>query len=316
MMKKRRCGIIAVIFTVLQFNFVTLMALNPQEVRLRVGDRLQLRVEDRQELDRRMTIDENGEVFIPVVGGIRIEGMLLSGARSIILEKLREVYPSVTGIEVSLYGEEARRTIYVQGEVVQPGRYEFMEPPNVWEAIREAGGATPRAALDAVRIIRGDGEDRKGEVIDLESIIDSGDFASLPVLNLGDTVFIPERDSGYGTERGINVIGAVETPGSYNLPQSKRLEDAILAAGGPSDNADLSAVKIIRKMPEGNVLTFEIDFEKYLDKGRLEGNPMIHPGDTVNIPRQGNILKAIFTNPGYVVGIVTAALTITAIMVR
>ncbi len=40
------------------------------------------------------------------------------------------------------YGEKSRRLIYVQGEVIQPGKYEFIEEPNVWEAIREAGGAT------------------------------------------------------------------------------------------------------------------------------------------------------------------------------
>jgi len=316
MNEKWRKIVIPVVIIVLITHSAGIRALNGQEIRLRKGDRLELNVENRRELDRQLVIDESGQVTIPVVGKIELEGLLLEEARNLILERFREIYPSITSLDVDLYGEEARRLIYVQGEVLQPGRYGFMEPPNVWEAIREAGGASPRAALEAVRIIHGEGEDRQTEIINLQEVIDSGDFASLPRLKVGDTVFVPERESRFRAEDAVKVLGAVANPGSFNLRDKNRLEDVIVAAGGVIDNADLKDIRIIRKVAGGKVITVKVDFTEYLDEGILENNPVVYPGDMVNVPRRSNVLVELFTNPGYVVGILTASMTLVAILLR
>jgi len=316
MNEKWRKIVIPVVIIVLITHSAGIRTLNGQEIRLRKGDRLELNVENRRELDRQLVIDESGQVTIPVVGKIELEGLLLEEARNLILERFREIYPSITSLDVDLYGEEARRLIYVQGEVLQPGRYGFMEPPNVWEAIREAGGASPRAALEAVRIIHGEGEDRQTEIINLQEVIDSGDFASLPRLKVGDTVFVPERESRFRAEDAVKVLGAVANPGSFNLRDKNRLEDVIVAAGGVIDNADLKDIRIIRKVAGGKVITVKVDFTEYLDEGILENNPVVYPGDMVNVPRRSNVLVELFTNPGYVVGILTASMTLVAILLR
>ncbi len=308
--------IIPVVILPFLLNMAGLQGLNGQEIILRKGDRLELKVENRRELDRQLVLDESGQVTIPVVGEIRLEGLLLEEARNLILERLRETYPSVSSLDVNLYGEESRRLIYVQGEVIRPGRYGFMEPPNVWEAIREAGGASPRAALGAVRIIHGEGEDRQTEIINLQEVIDSGNFASLPRLKVGDTVFVPETESRIRAEDAVKILGAVANPGSFNLQDNNRLEDVIIAAGGVSDNADLKDIRIIRKIPGGKVITVKVDFTEYLDEGVLENNPMVYPGDMVNVPRRSNVLRELFTNPGYVIGILTASMTLLAILLR
>jgi protein involved in polysaccharide export with SLBB domain len=123
-----------------------------QEVRLRSGDRLALDVPQRQELNRQLTVSENGTVLMPVLGEIPVEGILLQEAEELLLRRLREVYPSIQRIVLSLVDEESRRLIYVHGEVLNPGKYEFKKNPNLWEAVREAGGSTATAALEAVRI--------------------------------------------------------------------------------------------------------------------------------------------------------------------
>lgn len=287
--------------------------LSAQDIRLDEGDRLRLVVHQRPELDRMLTINEQNEVNIPETGPIIIGGLSLSDAESIILEKLREIYPDLNEIELSLIGVEERRLIYVQGQVVRPGRYEFVDPPNVWEAIREAGGASPSAALESVRIIRGRGGDQRTETINLQRAIDSGDFSALPVLRLGDTVFVPEREASISAEGAVIVLGAIAAPGAYNLGEEKRLEDAIAAAGGFSSNPQLDNITILREKGGQGADIITVNFNLYMDYGDMKSNPIILPGDTVNIPRQTNILRQIFTNPGYILALVTTVITVSSL---
>lgn len=287
-----------------------------QEIRLRVGDRLRLEVPQRSEMGRQLVVSEDGAVFIPTIGNIMIEGMVVRDAETILLRRIQDIYPSIREIRLSLLGEEARRTIYVHGEVLNPGRYEFETAPTVWEAVREAGGATAGASLEAVRVIRAQDDGRRTSIVNLQKAIDTGDLESLPELKPGDTVIIPERSVPYQGSGSVRVIGAVVTPAPYLLSTSKYLVDAILAAGGPSPDANLNKVRIIRQLPEGGSMTLQVDFKKYLNEGDMRHNPLIRPEDTVNVPHQSNYLRTMFTDPRFLLGLVTAAATITAISVR
>ena len=290
--------------------------LEAQEVELQIGDLLELTVPQRQELDYRMTINDEGNVELPIVGTIHLEGATLSEAEENILRRMREFYPSIRQIRLGLVGIEARRLAYVQGQVVNPGKYEFREAPTIWEAIREAGGATANASLEAVRLIRAGEEGERTDIINVQAVIDSGDFSSLPVLRPGDTVIVPERSMSYQGTGAVNVIGGVMNPAPYMLTGDKRLVDAIIAAGGAVDNADLGKIAIIRTKPEGGSLRIEVDFRKYLKEGDMRHNPLIYPNDTVSVP-QSRALKTILTSPGFLLGLITiTATTITLIVTR
>lgn len=298
------------------FALARSVACPAQEINLRVGDRLRLDVPQRSEMERQLVISEAGAIQIPTIGMIIIEGMTVSEAEATVLRRIQDIYPSIGEITLSLLGEEARRTIYVHGEVLNPGRYEFEETPSVWEAVREAGGGTAGASLETVRIIRADDDGRRTEIVNLQKAIDSGDLDSLPHLKPGDTVIVPERTVPYRGSGSVRVIGAVLNPAPYLLSERKFLIDAILAAGGPAPNADLGSVKIIRALPEGGSMAFEVNFTKFLDEGDARHNPLIRPDDTVSVPRQSNYLRTMFTDPRFLLGLVTAAATITAVIVR
>ena len=307
-------GSIVVLVIVLTMICIANGAVFAQEVRLRAGDRIDMSVPERQELERRLTISEEGTVLIPVLGEIMVEGLLINEASQVILRRFQELYPSVERIELSLVGEESRRLIYVHGEVLNPGKYDFGENPNLWEAVREAGGATPEAALETVRIIRAEEEGRRTFIVNLQQVIEDGNIESLPELRPGDTVIVPIRMLQYQGTGSVRVIGSVPNPGSYKLSGTKSLTDAILAAGGPDDQADLSRVKIIRHLPEGTVMTIQVDFADYLNTGDARQNPVILPNDTVNIPRDRNIFRVLFSDPRYLLGTLTATAAMIAVM--
>jgi protein involved in polysaccharide export with SLBB domain len=287
-----------------------------QEVRIRVGDRLVLEVPQRSDMGRRLVVNERGEVFIPTIGAIVVQGMTVRDAESTMLGRFQEFYPSIRQIRLSLLGEEARKTVYVHGEVLNPGRYEFDSPPTVWEAIREAGGATARGSLAAVRVVREQGEEQRTSIVNLQQAIDSGDFEGLPELKPGDTVIVPENTAPYQGSGSVRIIGAVTAPAPYLLSDGRYLVDAILAAGGPAGNANLHEVKIIRSVPEGGSMTIKVDFAKYLNEGDPRQNPLVKPNDTISVPRRNNFLLTMFTDPMFLLGLVTAAATVTAVIVR
>ena len=111
----------------------------------------------------------------------------------------------------------------------------------------------------------------------------------------------------------LNVFGAVANPAPYLLSGEKTLLDAILAAGGAVDYANLSKVSIVRLLPEGGSLTMQVDFKRYLKEGDMRHNPDVRPGDTVNVPHHSHSFRVI-TNPTFVLGVLTTAVTITAVV--
>ncbi len=287
--------------------------LGAQEVRLRPGDRIEMTVPQRSELDRRLVIDEAGRVSLPIIGEIMIGGMSVEEAEDVLLRSLREIYPSVQVISVNLLGEESRRMIYVHGEVEIPGKYGFEQNPTVWEAIREAGGATSTAALETVRIIRAEGEGRRTFLVDLQAAIESGNLDDLPVLEPGDAVIVSESTAIHAGTGSVRVVGAVAAPGPYMLSGDRTLVDAILAAGGAADNADLKKVNVIRTMPDGAQLTMTFDFKRYLETGDIRHNPLILPDDTVNVPAE-TLGLAVFRDPRFWLAAVTAYAAVYAIL--
>ncbi|NHN44883.1 ComEA family DNA-binding protein [Chryseoglobus frigidaquae] len=52
----------------------------------------------------------------------------------------------------------------------------------------------------------------------------------------------------------LHVLGAVVEPGIVELPPGSRVVDAIAAAGGPTDEADLAAVNLARVVVDGEQL--------------------------------------------------------------
>jgi len=286
-----------------------------QEIRLRPGDAIQLSVPQREDLGRLLDIDARGNVSLPIVGQVRVEGLTVEEARGTLLRALQELYPSVQTISITLIGAESRTFVYVQGQVARPDKYDLAVAANLWDAVREAGGTTPAASLEAVRLIRVSGDSTTTTYVNVQRALDLGDLSTLPPLRPGDTVIVPERGAAALTSVGaVTVVGAVASPAPYTLSDGKRLVDALLAAGGWTDAASLGKVTIIRPLRRGGTQTTRYDVKRFLETGDARHNPLVLPGDTVNVPRRSSIVS-IFTTPAFLIGIITTAATVTAVIV-
>jgi protein involved in polysaccharide export with SLBB domain len=78
--------------------------------------------------------------------------------------------------------------------------------------------------------------------------------------------------------RRVYVMGAVKAPGAYPLPLTgpTTVFDAIMLAGGFSDNADWERVRVFRR--DGQMLTVNL---KNLQAGDLTGGGIVQPGDVI-----------------------------------
>lgn len=93
------------------------------------------------------------------------------------------------------------------------------------------------------------------------------------------TVVVMEYNS-----QKVFVEGQVNRPGKYSFESVPNLWEVIREAGGPTEAADLSAVKIIRGGEEAGK-SLKVNLAEMLQKGDLSKLPKLKIGDTIEIPR-------------------------------
>ncbi|HOW28326.1 MAG TPA: SLBB domain-containing protein [Elusimicrobiota bacterium] len=105
---------------------------------------------------------------------------------------LSKDFPLMAGdiVEV-LKGED---TIFIIGQVSQPGHYEHRENSTLLELISQAGGVTPSAKLDHVKIFRQHASRRKVLPVNLARIMKGHPEDDLP-LEAGDIVMVPQKST-------------------------------------------------------------------------------------------------------------------------
>ncbi|MEE9554445.1 MAG: polysaccharide biosynthesis/export family protein [candidate division Zixibacteria bacterium] len=109
-----------------------------------------------------------------------------------------------------------------------------------------------------------------------KNIIDQMAFYQTPVSQA--TVVVSEFNS-----QSVVVSGQVVNPSSRSYERIPDLWRVIIDAGGPTEQADLARVTIIRK--EGNKSrVIETDLLAIIQEGDLSRAPILQPGDLINIP--------------------------------
>ena len=118
---------------------------------LDTGDKLRVVVFGQDPLSNNYTVDAQGQISMPLIGGVEARGLTTAQLGNAIASRLRQSYirdPSVA-VEVEIY-----RPVFVLGEVTYPGQYPFVPSMTIENAIAIAGGFTPRAYRPTVRITR------------------------------------------------------------------------------------------------------------------------------------------------------------------
>jgi polysaccharide export outer membrane protein len=97
-------------------------------------------------------------------------------------------------------------------------------------------------------------------------------------------VIITELHSSEYLSR-VRVTGAVKTPKSIPYRQGMTVLDVVLEAGGVNDFAAPNRTKLYRKTKD-KVDVFEVELGNILNKGQLQTNLPLRPGDVITVPER------------------------------
>ena len=105
-------------------------------------------------------------------------------------ERLSKFIPDPE-INIRLFAADGN-TIYVIGEVAHPGTIVMMKPMDVMQALSMAGGLTPFAKENSIRILRRE-PDGRSKTLDFEygDVEDGENMESNILLQSGDTIVVP-----------------------------------------------------------------------------------------------------------------------------
>lgn len=188
------------------FRGVRADGLNPT-YRIAPGDQVTLRIWGLVDIDRVMPVDAQGNIFIPSVGPVKVQGITHSELDSTVRRAVKTIYPENVYVYTNLQGVQPVG-VFVTGYVKSPGRYAGTPNDSLLYFLDQAGGIDRiLGSYRKIKIIR------NGETIDfvdLYGFLLSGTLPR-PQFREGDTIIVAERGAT------VTVGGEVDRLYRYEL---------------------------------------------------------------------------------------------------
>ncbi len=251
--------------------------------RLSNGDEITMTVPGRPDLDQVLLLDASGRVSVTEVGDIHLNGLTIGEAVQIVRNRLRVFYADLDVVEIELRSS-TRVTLFAIGEVRQVGEQEFAALPSLWDLLLAAGGPTEGADLEAARIVRETATGTSVIHIDISGMYEDGGPSEIDLQD-GDTLVIPPVREGLAPAPdadGVSVFGGVGVPTIVEVDEPTHLMDVLMLAGAPLTDADLTTVWWVHHEDQRYSSTL-VDVRRFLEAGDPRGNPVIYPGDTIEV---------------------------------
>jgi polysaccharide export outer membrane protein len=220
----------------------------PTDYTVGSDDLLLITVFDEPSLSGEFTVDADGDISYPLLGRIEVRNRTLRQIEDDLTARLKTgkllVNPQVSVIVKAFRSQ----TVYVTGEVRNPGAHSIRGATTVMSALLLAGGQTVNSA-DEILIIRSkdanpskgplnpDDEGAQTETVNINDIR-SGKLVATLVRD-GDTVLVPKAPKFF-------VQGHVRNTGTYTLTPGLTVRQALVMAGGISERGTDRGIRIIR----------------------------------------------------------------------
>ncbi len=106
------------------------------------GDNIQLRMWGAYQFSATMTVDPQGNIFIPNVGPVKVAGIRNGNLQDVVKTAIGKIYRANVGVYASLQ-EALPVRVFVTGFVNQPGYYAGVAADSVLSYLDRAGGVDP-----------------------------------------------------------------------------------------------------------------------------------------------------------------------------
>ncbi|MEO1393447.1 MAG: polysaccharide biosynthesis/export family protein [Cyanobacteria bacterium J06634_5] len=279
------------------------------------GDQISLSVIGYPEFTGTLALLPDGTVTLPLTGRVRASGMTANQLSGVLMQQLREylVDPVVSVGLVTMRPV----VVTVSGAVHRPGPIQLSSLtssngnplgsggtdaqigerpalPTLSSAVLLAGGITRDADIRQV-VVRRPLAGGQVETLSLnlwDAITSDAGTADIGLRD-GDSIFIPEL-SGDEIDRRtlassslapstvrVKVIGEVVSPGEIAVPPDSSISSAVAIAGGPTTDAQLSSVSLVRQNENGQIEKEDVDLSNLVD------DYQVREGDVVVVAKRG-----------------------------
>ncbi|PVU65144.1 sugar transporter [Plesiomonas shigelloides] len=218
------------------------------------GDKLNIWIWGAVNFSNVVTVDNQGNIFIPDVGPINVKNVPASQVNQLVTSKIGDVFTNNVNTYVNLL-TTTPVSVFVTGPVIRPGQYAGQSSDSILYFLKRAGGIdSDRGSYRKIKVLR---QNRVIQQIDLYDFMQHG---KLPKLALKDQDVILVEPQG----PMINVAGKVRNPFRFELTQRNTLGSELVTYALPL--AKVSHVGVIGDRESG---PFSV-YLPYKDFARLQ----------------------------------------------
>ncbi len=249
------------------------------------GDELLIRAWGKIDLDTRVEVDRNGQIFVPRVGSLTVAGLRYEQLEGFLHASIAALYKDFD-LNVTM-GQLRSIQIFVLGSARQPGAYTVSSLSTLVNALFTSGGPSATGSMRHIQLRRGDRQLTEFDVYDLLRRGDkSRDMQLLP----GDVIYIPPA----GPQ--VALVGSVNEPGIYELKGDETVASALEEAAGTANLADENRVLLERIENHANrqVEAFALDaqgLKRVLRDGDLLRVYAVSPRFDNAVTLRGNVAQ-------------------------
>jgi polysaccharide export outer membrane protein len=250
-----------------QSSSTNILPLNP-------GDLVEINTMGVPELTTKVRVNENGEIYLPLIGYLTVGGMRPTQVQELIEQRLVDG-KFVNNPHVSVSTSDAMGVTIV-GEVVRPGVFPITMARRFSDLLSMAQGMKPTAGRQITISHRGSTETRTIKY-DPDNLAQM-DFELQP----GDVVSVSKAGLVY-------VVGEVNYPAGLAMDQEETLSllRAIALVRGPARDAALNKTTILRKDSAGKMTTIPVKLKDLLHAKAEDVN--LIAGDVVYVPSSSSM---------------------------
>ncbi|MBD3367648.1 MAG: hypothetical protein GF405_05685 [Candidatus Eisenbacteria bacterium] len=182
-----------------------------------------------------LTVTPTGALTLPVGETVVVAGASIQDAEAVVRDVLSDYYHDAR-ITLTLVG--ARQVIvHVTGAVENPGMLRLPATARVSAAIDSALGPLETASMRRIEVKGPDGRSQRADLVRFGAL---GELEMNPLVAAGAVIHIPHRASW------VEVLGAVNAPGDYELVAGDDVSTLLAIAGGFAPGADTLHIELVR----------------------------------------------------------------------
>lgn len=225
-------------------------------------DIIKVTVYEQPDLTLTAQITASGQIVMPLIGAITVQGLTAIQAEAKIADALRKG-GYVKSPQVTVTVQEFRsQQVAVLGYVKKSDKYSIDATSTIIDILARAGGVTEEAG-DVITIVKNLKGKKSIHKVNLSSFY-TGDLSQNIEITAGDLILIPKMETYY-------IYGEVGKPGAYRLERNMTLVQALSVGGGLTDRGTQKGILIKRQKGNGEIEELQADLND-----RLAPNDVIY----------------------------------------